>query len=539
LQSENAGERTSFDVAVVGAGLGGVYATYRFRQDNLEVVGLEGAPGVGGVWYHNRYPGARVDVDSVDYSYHFSDELLKEWRWSERYASQPELLAYLNFVTDRFELRKLFQFNTWMTSATWSPVDKRWKIGTDTDRELTARFLMMATGNLSLARKPDFPGLDRFRGEWVQTSHWPERRIQLAGRRIGIIGTGSSGVQAIPLLAAEASQLYVFQRTPNFSVPARNRPMPECLPKAPQPNARAVKSMLLTTFAGGTPIPGRVVKPAAEWSSEDQHRLLEQQWQRGGQAIRGVFGDQGVNQESNDIVAEFVRSKIRSIVGDRDVAEALCPFDHAFGTRRVCMDMGYYETFNRSNVSLVNLRKEPIVCLTEKGIQTDAKHYEMDLIVFALGFHAFTGAIDAAQIRNHLGASPTDHWKRGPRTALGLMTNGFPNLFLVTGPGSPSVLSNMAIGNEFHIDWIADCIAYLDREGFSSIEPGKELVTSWSEEVALVAKQLLRRQVRNYMVHINDDDGSRVFIPYAGGLDRYAAHATDIARDGYRGFIVE
>ncbi len=524
------------DVVVVGAGFGGLYAVHRLKQQGLDVVGLEAARGIGGVWYHNRYPGARVDLESLEYCYHFSPELYREWRWTERYAAQSELLAYLNHVADRFGLRDKYRFNTRMNGATWDPVSARWQVATDQGVRFAARFLVMATGNLSAPRKPDFPGLDDFRGEWFQTARWPHGKVELAGKRIGVIGTGSSGVQTITTVAPIAQHLHVFQRTPNYAVPARNRPLDAARFAEMRERVPENRHFMFTTRMGMMPKPGPAPKSAPKCSPEEQRERLEAQWEYGGYGMTFVFSDQGLNPESNDLVADFVRGKIRGTVKDPAVAEALCPFDHPIGTRRLCIMDGYYETYNRDNVTLVNLRDVPIERITETGIRTAAGDYDLDVIIFALGFHAFTGAVNGADIRNERGRAPTHHWTRGPRTQIGLMTTGFPNFFMPTGPGSPSVLANMALGNEQHVDWIADCIAHMDAHGHRSIVPTAEGEAAWTQHVAEVSAPFLRRQVKNYMVHVNDDDQSRVFMPYIGGMDRYTEALRQIAESGYEGF---
>jgi cyclohexanone monooxygenase len=523
----------NYDVIVVGAGMGGIYAAHRFSEQGLSVLGLEAANGVGGVWYHNRYPGARVDLDSIDYCYYFSPEIWEKWRWTERNASQPEILAYLEFVADHFDVKRHFRFNTRLVGAAWNTRTARYDITTSTGQRMSGRFLVMTTGQLSAPRRPDFPGLDRFQGEWVQTSEWPHEGVALDGKRIGIIGTGSSGVQAIPVLAEHANQLFVFQRTANYTVPARNRSISNKVQQDIADRLGEEREELLTRYPGGTRMPSPE-HPLAHYSASEQLGMMERQWERGGQRMNTIFSDQGTNPDTNRVVAEFVRNKIRAIVHDADLAERLCP-TYQIGTRRLALDTGYYETYNRDNVTLVDIKTDPIVKITETGIRTRTTHYELDLIVLALGFQAFTGSIDAANIRNEQGKGPSDGWKTGPRTVLGLMTTGFPNYFTPTGPGSPSVLGNMVLQNELHVDWIADCIAYMDAHGFSSIEPTEEAQKNWTAQVAEAADKLLRRQVDNYMVHVNDD-GSRIFIPYVGGFDRYVARARDVAARGYDGF---
>jgi cation diffusion facilitator CzcD-associated flavoprotein CzcO len=523
-----------YDVIIVGAGMGGIYGVFRFRQLGLRVLGLEGASGVGGVWYHNRYPGARVDVESLDYSYYFSKEIWEKWRWEERFAPQEALLEYLNFVADLYDIKRHFLFDTPMTGAQWDGEQRRYHVTAGTGQRFSCQFLVMATGMLSAARRPDFPGLERFGGEWVETSHWPARDMALDGRRIGVIGTGSSGVQVIPVLAEQAAHLFVFQRTANYSVPASNAPIGPEIQDEVVDNIEELREMLLADYKGSRPPRGQ--HPLEHYSKEEQLELLERQWARGGQSMNSIFSDQGTTKRTNDVVAEFVRSKVRSIVRDPELAEMLSPRAYPIGTRRLILDTGYYETYNRDNVTLVDIRREPIEEITETGIRTAAGHYELDLIVFALGFHAFRGAIDQANIRNEEGRAPTDSWTRGPRTMLGLMMTGFPNFFTPCGAGSPSVLANLFLQNEFHIDWIADCIAFVMDRGYSTVEPTEEAVDEWTAHVSETASRLLRLQVDNYMVHVNEDDGSRVFMPYTGGLGQYVRRAREIAAAGYEGF---
>jgi len=526
---------TAYDVIVVGAGLGGLYALKKFSDLGLSVLALERAEGVGGVWFHNRYPGARVDVESLDYCYYFSPELYREWRWTERYAGQPELLAYLNHVADRFDLRGKILFRTALTRAQWLPEAASYDVTTSTGLALRCRFLVMATGNLSAARKPDFPGLDSFRGEWVQASHWPDRKVELAGRRIAVIGTGSTGVQAIPVLAEQARHLTVFQRSPNFSVPARNGPIDTAKFQDATSDVPARRKALLQTRAAISSNLGPSLAFAA-YTPEERQARLEAQWALGGQGMNRVFADQGIEQTANDAVADFVRAKIRETVKDPATAERLCPYDHPIGSRRLCVDTDYYQTYNRANVTLVDIGADPIERITATGIQTATTHHEIDLIVFAIGFHAFRGALDQVDIRNEHGETPTTYWHRGPRTLLGLMTSGFPNLFLLTGPGSPSVLANMVMMNEEHVNFTAGLIAHMTANGFATVQPDPAAEAAWGETVAQAAAKLLRLGVKNYMVHVNADDGSRIFIPYVGGLDRYTEICREVAEHGFQGF---
>lgn len=520
------------DVVVVGAGIGGLYAVKRMRDDGLKVLGFEAAPDVGGVWYHNRYPGARVDIESQDYCYWFSSELYNEWEWSERYATQPEILRYVNHVADRFDLRRSFRFNARVTSAVRE--GPLWKITADDGTAVTARFLVMASGQLSEPRKPPFKGLDSFKGRWVSTSYWPEEPVELAGKRIAVIGTGSSGIQTIPVLAEQAEHLYVFQRTPNYSLPAWNGPRNEELHAKFAANVPGERAALLANRMGAHF--DNETRVFADFTPEERRAAVERKYAQGGQGMLGCFADQGTNIEANNYVSEFLREMIRAKVKDPAVAERLCPNDHPIGARRLCVDTGYYETFNRDNVTLVAGVDENIVEITETGIRTDKGHYEVDLIVFALGFVAFKGALDRTGIRNAAGQAPTDRWDRGPLTWMGLMTAGFPNLFVMTGPGGPSVLVNFFPSNEFHADYIADLIAWMDEHGYAECDPTVESEAAWTAHVAEAAKPFLRAHVKNYMLHENAD-GTSVFIPYLGGLGRYVEECREAAAQGYPGLV--
>ena len=521
------------DLVVVGAGFGGIYAAHRFREAGLSVLGIEGASDFGGVWYHNGYPGSRVDVDSLDYCYMFSKDIFENWPWSERYAAAPELMDYLNWVADRLDVRRLFRFDTWLREARWSGADDRWHLVTDTGQNVACRFLVMCTGNLSEPKPVDFPGLERYRGEWHRTNRWPQHEVPLAGRRVGIVGTGSSGAQAVPVVAEVAEQLFVFQRTPHYAVPARNGP--------PEPGLHAARSRdlaeLRESFLARFTLPRGLEnhRPLPEYSPEEQRRMLEQQWEYGGHGMSYVFPDIGTNWETNEVVAEFVREKVRERVRDPVLAEKLCP-DYPIGTRRLILEIGYYEAFNRDNVQLVDMREEPIEEITETGIRTGAGHYEMDLLIFALGFRPFLGAIDRAGIRNERGQTPREVWSRGPRTVFGLMTPGFPNFFHPTQAGSPSVLGPLVLENEFHCDWIADCIAHMKRSGFSTVEPTEAGADVWGRKSAAVAEKMIRRQVDNYMVHVNADDGSRVFQPWGAGMATYVPEVRAMTARNYEGF---
>jgi len=513
--------------------MGGLYALKRLRDQGLTVLGLEGAPDVGGVWWHNRYPGARVDVESIAYCYFFDPELYKEWHWSERYAAQPEIQAYLSHVADRYDIRSQFRFSTWLTEAVWDPARERYDLITDAGDRVSARFLIMATGQLSRSRPITFPGLDEFEGEWMQTSHWPENPPELAGKRVGIIGTGASGVQVIQTIASEVGELTVFQRTANYSIPAQNHVTNES--KHAEISADVPGYwQTLQGLGGAAQMPGPAGK-AADLTPEQQQEALESHWEFGGHAMNLVFSDQLTDIDSNTLVGDFVRAKVREKVKDPEIAKILTPHEYPIGARRIGVDIGYYEVFNRDNVKLVDVKADPIERITRTGIQTKNGHYDLDVIIFSLGFNAFTGAIDQSGIRNELGETPTSRWKRGPRTYIGLMTAGFPNLFLLTAPGSPSVLANMIVGNVQHADYVGDIIQHMADNGFGTVSVSPEAEDEWREVVEAAAAPLIRRQVENYMVHVNED-GTRIFQPYPGGYQNYVQKVEDIKRDGFRGF---
>lgn len=523
-----------YDVIVVGAGIGGIYGVHKLCQMGLSVLGLEAGAGVGGVWYHNRYPGARVDLESADFCYHFSPELFRDWRWTERYASQNELSRYLGHVADRFGVRERFRFNTQVVAAHWIPERHVYAVTTSAGDRVRCRFLVMATGALSLPRKPDFPGLSEFQGQLVLTSRWPDHPVEWAGRRVAVVGTGSSGVQTIPVVAEAAERLYVFQRTPSYSVPVRNGPPDERQWKEICSDVTAARDYLFTLPTATRT--AQAERAAADLSEADRIRLMERLWMRGGQGFKAIFSDQGTNKVANDYVAEFVRTKIREIVNDPKIAELLSPRGYPICSPRLCLGSGYYETYNRENVTLIDLRSEPIQQITRTGIETGERLYEVDLIIFALGFEAFTGALDAAGIRNTDGLAPTDQWKRGPRTYLGLTIPGFPNLFTITGAGSPSVLANMFLASEQHIDFVAECIGHMYETGRTTIEPAQEAVRAWTGHAADAAKDLLRLQVDSYLVHVNHDDRDRTLIPYAGGFHHYVQRCRQVVARGYDGF---
>ena len=523
------------DVVVVGAGFGGLYALHRLRGLGLSVQVYEAGSGVGGTWFWNRYPGARCDVESLEYSYSFSPQLEQEWDWSERYAPQPEILRYINHVADRFDLRRDIQFDTRVTTAAFDDASGRWRLTTDRGDDVSARFCVMATGCLSAVTTPDIEGLSSFRGNWFHTGQWPHEGVDFSGQRVGVVGTGSSGIQSIPVIARQASHLVVFQRTPNFSLPARNEPL------APDAQAEVKAGYgALRDAARGSFSAIAVSAPtelALEVEPAERRRRYEAAWARGGlMSMTTTFRDLILDKAANDTAAEFIRSKIREIVVDPDVARVLTPTDHPFATKRPCLDTGYFETFNRDNVTLVDLRQTPITEIVAAGIRTTEGVHELDTIVFATGFDAMTGPLLRVDIRGRGDRPLSDKWSAGPRTYLGIATAGFPNLFILTGPGSPSVLSNMVMAIEQHVDWIADCLSFLGANGLGTIEASVEAEDAWVDHVNQLASATLFPRANSWYMGANVPGKPRVFLPYVGGFPQYRSTCDDVAADGYRGF---
>ena len=525
------------DVAIVGGGLAGLYAVHRLRSMGLRVRAYEAGSGVGGTWFWNRYPGARCDVESLEYSYGFSHELQQEWKWPERYGTQPEILKYINHVADRFDLRRDVQLDTRIVSALFGSKANEWTLKTDGGEEIRARYCVMAAGNLSTPRVPDFKGLKSFTGKWYHSGLWPHEAVDFSGLRVGVIGTGSSGVQMIPIIAQQAKHLTVFQRTANFSLPARNAPMEserERRHKAEYPARRAAAADTPFAIAGyPKPIKSALAAPEAE-----RNAAYEAKWQEGGSiSYLYAYTDLLVNKESNDTASEFVRNKIRSTVKDKRTGELLAPKDHPIGTKRLCLDTNYYETYNRDNVRLVDVRSDPIAKITASGLRTEGgQEFELDAIVFATGFDAMTGALREIDLRTTDGAVLRGHWEGGPLTYLGLMVSGFPNMFVVTGPGSPGVKTQMIASIEQHVDWIADCIGHMHHKGFDRIEASSQAESEWVSHVNQVADSTLYPLANSWYTGANIPGKPRVFMPYVGGFDRYKRHCDAVAAKGYEGF---
>jgi len=525
-----------FDAVVVGAGFAGMYMLHCLRQLGLTARVYEAGGGVGGTWYWNRYPGARCDVESMQYSYSFSEALDQEWTWSEKYAPQPEILAYANHVADRYALRGDIRFATRVTSAAFDEGEARWRVETDRGDRVSAQFCIMAVGCLSAANRPAFPGMQDFQGPVHHTGEWPHEGVDFTGLRVGVIGTGSSAIQSIPLIARQAASLTVFQRTPNYSVPAWNE-------KLDAERVRAVKADYPALRAKARARPTGFYFPfnagsALEASPEERERQYEESWQRGGLPFLGAYGDLLFDHAANETIAEFARAKIRAIVEDPATADLLCP-DNVLGCKRLCVDTGYYETYNQPHVKLVDVSASPIERFTTAGIVASGVEYPLDTVVFATGFAAMTGSFDRIRIAGRGGLTLAQKWRAGPRTYLGLCSAGFPNLFMLTGPGSPSVLASMIQAIEQHVDWVADCIGHVRDAGASTIEAKLAEEDAWVEHVNEVAQVSLRSTCSSWYVGANVPGRPRVFMPYIGGFPVYVQKCNEVLSNGFQGFVLD
>ena len=526
---------TELDALVVGAGFAGLYMLHRLRGMGLRARVIEAGGGVGGTWYWNRYPGARCDVESVEYSYGFSEELQQEWVWSERYAAQPEIMRYLEHVAERFALYPDIRFNTRVLAAHYDAASARWNIHSD-GGDYRVRYCIMATGCLSSANLPDLPGFGDFKGRVLHTGRWPHEPVDFSGQRVGVIGTGSSGIQATPEIAEQAAHLTIFQRTPNWSVPARNAPLAAAQQDEVKRDYRGYRARQRKLGPACHQPPNK--QSALAVDEHEREQIYEGWWARGGLSFLGAFGDLIFDPRANDTAAQFIRNKIRATVNDPALAEKLIP-DHALGCKRACSDSHYYETFNRDNVSLVDLREAPLETFTATGIRTTNADYPLDTVVFATGFDAMTGALERIDIRGIDGLVLKDKWAAGPRTYLGLATAGFPNFFIITGPGSPSVLASMTVGIEQHVDWIAQCLEWLAAHGANRIEADVQAEDAWVEHVNTVAAKTLMQGCNSWYVGANIPGKPRVFLPYVGGFPRYEARCNDVAANGYAGFRID
>jgi cyclohexanone monooxygenase len=543
MRSSEAAE--PLDVVVVGAGFAGMYAIWKLRQSGLKLRVIEAGSDVGGTWYWNRYPGARCDVTSMEYSYSFSDELQQEWEWTEIMAAQPEILGYANHVADRFDLRQHIDFNTRVTGAHYIKESGLWEVTADNGRTYQARFCIMATGCLSVPNTPVIEGQDEFAGEVYHTGNWPAAGVEFSGRSVGIIGTGSSGVQSIPVIAGEAAHLTVLQRTPNYTMPANNAPLPadyRARIKSHYSEVRAAQRLAqigVSEFSAGLGGLGSNAEPTRailDTSAEEREAALDAE---GFEAIR-LYNDLSLDPEANELACGMYREQVRRVVNDPETAEGLMPRDYPWGCKRPVIDIGYYETFNRDNVTLVDLRRGGIERITPTGVRTAQGDFEFDILVYATGFDAMTGALLQMDIRGRDGRTLASHWEHGPKTYLGLQMSGFPNLFTVTGPGSPSVLSNMLVSIEQHVDWISDCINYLDQKGACTIEPTEEAEDAWVRHVFELADgtMLTAESCNSWYLGANIPGKPRIFMPYVAGVGAYRQHCEDVVADGYRGFEV-
>jgi len=526
-----------YDAVVIGAGFAGLYMVYRLREDGFRVLGVEAGEGVGGTWYWNRYPGARCDSESMYYSFSFLPEFEQDWPLDERYPTQPVILDYLRTVAERLDLPKHFVFGARVSSVRWDDQARWWTVRAGDRLAVTARCVITATGALSASNRPQFDGAGLFEGEQYSTASWPAEPVPLASKRVGLIGTGSSGVQVLPELARQAGSVTVFQRTAQFVTPARQERLDPRFVALWKANYQEIRRRTKWT-AGGIPIPSPI-RSAGELSAAERTALCEEAWRRGGiWFLDGTFSDAVTNASANAIVADFVRAKIGEIVTDPDTAEKLKPWTHAWGTKRVPVGSDYYETYNRPNVSLVDLRQDPIEEITPGGIRTRSGEHPLDVIVYATGFDALTGSIERLRIEGRDGERLEDAWAGGPRTYLGLMIPRFPNLFTITGPGSPGVVTNVPVAIEQHVEWIADLLGYAREAGHGTIEAAPGAADEWTAHVQAVADTTLYPTADSWYMGANIPGKPRVFLPYIGGLDVYRLRCDEIAAAGYPGFVL-
>ena len=534
-------ETVGYDAVVIGAGFAGLYSLYRLRNVlGLSVRVYEAGGGVGGTWYWNRYPGARCDTESYMYCYSFDKELLQEWNWSGKYPEQPEILRYLDHVADRFDLRKDIQFNARVTSAKFVETENQWEVETDTGERVRAQFVIAALGILSAPNVPNIKGLDSFEGEWHFTGAWPHEGVDLNGKRVGVIGTGSSGVQSIPVIAAQAKHLYVFQRTANYSIPARHETVDQNFLEEVKAHYDELWEKARWSPAGVAHLAADPPQNqlALEVNDEQRRAFFEAGWMQGGFKFAYAYPDTYTDRRANDTISEFIRMKIREVVKDPETAEKLVPVDHPFGSKRPLIDSDYFETYNRDNVTLVDIRHSPIEEITRKGIRTADGDYELDIIVFATGFDAITGAFDRIDIRGRNGFSLKEKWAEGPATYLGLANAGFPNLFMIVGPGSTSVLVNLPVAIEQAVDWISDVIEHMRDRGMSAIEAEPEAEAKWGAHVKELVDETLYMLADSWFVGANIPGKPRVFPVYVGGGAAYRTKCNEVSAEGYRGFTL-
>jgi cation diffusion facilitator CzcD-associated flavoprotein CzcO len=524
---------TRLDVLVIGAGFGGMYALHKMREKGLTARGIEAGKDVGGTWYWNRYPGARCDVMSIDYSYSFSDEIQQEWTWTEQFAKQSEILAYANWVATRLDLRKDIAFGTRASAVAYDDARHLWVIRTEAGDTYEATYCIMATGPLSVPKGLDIPGAGEFRGETYLAPRWPHTPVDLGGKRVGVIGTGSTGIQIVPVVAEQADQLYVFQRTPSFTLPMRNKSLDADYVAQVKKHYAELRALAKAGATGGVrPLSTR---PLFSVSAQERHELMEEAYAKGALAFLGLFSDLLINQEANDVVADFVRDKISEIVKDPDTAERLKPRGYPIFARRPCLDTGYYEAFNRPGVTLVDCLSEPIETITAKGIKTKDREIELDVIIGATGYDALTGAMLAIDVKGRGGRSLKEKWKGGAWSNLGLTMEGFPNLFMVAGANGPSALANFVILNEQNVDWICDCIDHMQAHGYVAVEATAEAEEEWMRHVSELAAQSLMPKANTWYTGSNIPGKPQVFVVYMGGFSRYREICSKVAASGFKG----
>ena len=536
--TNNSSNNQDYDAIIVGAGFAGLYQLICLRdQLGLNCLIIETGDDVGGTWYWNRYPGARCDTESHAYSYYFSDELLKEWTWSERYPGHAEIRKYINFVANKFNLKKDILFNEKVINAEFNENSNNWSLATNTGKQFQAKFVIAAVGCLSNTNIPNIKGLDSFEGKYYHTGNWPKTGVSFVNKKVGQIGTGSTGIQAVPVIAAEAKHLTVFQRTANYSIPARNAPLSEEFKDHVKKDHNYYKEFLKRT-PNGHPfeISSRLV---SDVSTEEMNQIYEKAWEKGGLQFRATFNDLVTNIDANKTASEFIKGKIRQTVTNKKFANILSDIDHPYAGKRPPIDSHYFETFNRDNINLIDLRSNPIMHIDNEGIQTKENHFDLDIIVFATGYDAMTGPLLNMNITGKQNLKLKDYWKEGPQTFLGLQIPGFPNLFTITGPGSPSVLTNMPMAIEQHVEWVRDCISFMNNKNHSTIEADSKSADKWGDEVNAVANKTLLPTVKHsWYLGANIPGKPQVFMPYAGGLPKYTKACNEVKNNNYKGFNI-
>lgn len=543
MMVEQPGSEEVLDVVVIGAGFAGLHMLYELRRLGLRTHVVEAGSDVGGAWYWNRYPGARCDVESLVYCYSFSSEVDEGWRWSERYSAQPEIQAYIRYVSERLDLRRDITFDTRVTRAEFDESSDTWLLETDVGKAFRARFCVMATGPISVPILPDIPGIDDFKGECYHTAKWPQLEPEFEGKRVGVIGTGSSGTQLIPVVAKEAGNLHVFLRTPNYTVPARNGPLTDEIYAEWTSCREEVREAIRRGEVGGAgdvfmdaDLRATRVRPAANYTPEERLQIIQRRWDIGGAVIQGCFADVMTDEAVNREVAEFVKGKIRGIVKDPATAEKLTPKGFALGTKRICVDTGYYETFNRDNVQIVDVKADPIERLTERGVVTGGREIELDVMIFATGFDALTGALTAIDILGENGRRLDEAWADGPHTFVGMTLAGFPNMFMVGGPGSPSVLTNVVMTNEFQVEFIRDLIKDTVGKGLTRVDTRPESQEEWTNHVNEIVTHTLFSKADSWYVGANVPGKPRTILAYTGGIARYKEVVSEVRAKGFADF---